>query len=108
MRLNCVLVALWLWWRSCLRSGVGIKRSEGLRGMVPHMFHLKWRGHRQLIVVDYIPRRRKHGLSDQGDSFIAFDGMYRVRIYRQEAVATADTLFAAYRDAALKRRAQDT
>ena len=108
MSLNCVLVALWLWWRSRMRTGVGVKRSEGLRGLVPHMFHLQWRGDTRLIVVDYIPRRRKHAFTERGDSFVIFDGMYRARIYRQEAVATSDTLFSAYRDAATQSRANRT
>lgn len=108
MRLNCVLVALWLWWRSRMRTGVGVKRSEGLRGLVPHMFHLQWRGDTRLVVVDYIPRRRKHAFIERGDSFVIFDGMYRVRIYRQEAVETSDTLFSAYRDAATQSRANRT
>lgn len=108
MRLNCVLVALWLWWRSRMRTGVGVKRSEGLRGLVPHMFHLQWRGDTRLIVVDYIPCRRKHAFTERGDSFVIFDGMYRVRIYRQEVVATSDTLFSAYRDAATQSRANRT
>lgn len=103
MRLNCVIVALWLWWRSRLKTGLGVKRSDGLRGMVPHMFHLKWRQDSRLVVVDYIPRRRKHQFSDEGDSFVVFDGMYRVRIFRQTSVATADSLFAAYRLAAERK-----
>lgn len=100
MRLNCVLVAVWLWWRSRLKSGVGVKRSEGLKGLIPHMFHLQWRRDNRLVVVDYIPRRRKHQIKDDGDSFIVFDGLYRVRIYRQESVSTADSLFSAYRGVA--------
>jgi len=99
MRLNCVLVAMWLWWRSGLKSGAGVSRSEGLRGLVPHFFHLAWRGKRDLVVVDYIPRKRKHGVIEPGDSVLIFRGLFRVRIYRLESVATADTLFAAYRDA---------
>ena len=97
MRLNCVLVAAWLWWRSRFKSGVSVKRSEGMRGMVPHMFHLRWRKDSRLVVVDYIPRHRKHQIKDDGDSFVVFNGLYRVRIYRQESISTADSLFAAYR-----------
>lgn len=102
MRLNCVLVAVWLWWRSRLKSGVGVKRSEGLKGLIPHMFHLQWRKDSRLVVVDYIPRRRKHRFTGDGDTFVIFHGLYRVRIYRQESVSTADSLLAAYRGAALR------
>lgn len=99
MKLNCALVALWLWWRARFKTGLGVKRSEGLHGAIPHFFHLKDKG-RRLVVVDYIPRRRKNSFCERGDSFVLFDGLYRVRIYRQTAVATADSLFAAYRLAA--------
>ena len=104
MRLNCVLVAGWLWWRGRLRSGVGVKRSEGLKGLIPHTFHLQWRRDSRLVVVDYIPRRRKHRFKDNGDVFLVFHGLYRVRIYRQESVSTADSLFGAYRGAAMRGR----
>ena len=98
MRLNCVLVALWLWWRDDFRSGLGVRRSVGLRGLIPHFFHV--RELRDIIVVvDYIPRRRKANFGDEGDSFLVFRGLFRVRIYRLQGVSTADTFASAYRDA---------
>lgn len=105
MRLNCLLFAAALWVRSRFRSGIGVKRSQGLAGLVPHFFHVRERG-QGLVVEDYIPRRRKVRALDNGDSFALFDGLYRVRVYRLDAQATADTLFAARRDALRRRRDQ--
>lgn len=93
-RLNCLLVAAWLWIRSRGRSAIWMRRSEGKRGRIPHLGIFRERG-RELIVVDYIPRRRKSSLADAGQSPLVFDGLYRVRRYTLTAVGTADTLRAA-------------
>ena len=53
MRLNCLLFAAALWVRSRFRSGIGVKRSQGLAGLVPHFFHVRERG-QGLVVEDYI------------------------------------------------------
>lgn len=98
MRLNCILVALWLWWRNRFRSGLGVRRSVGLRGLIPHFFHVQEDGD-VLVVIDYIPRRRKARFTDDGDSFVVFRGLFRVRIYRLQAISTADTFSGAYREA---------
>lgn len=103
MRLNCLVFAAALWVRSRFRSGIGVKRSQGLAGLMPHFFHVRERAG-LLMVEDYIPRRRKSRLFERGDSFVLFDGLYRVRVYRLDAQATADTLFAARRDALRRRR----
>ena len=52
-----------------------------------------------LVVIDYIPRRRKARFTDDGDSFVVFRGLFRVRIYRLQAISTADTFAGAYREA---------
>ena len=98
MRLNCVLVALWLWWRDRFRSGLGVRRSTGLKGLIPHFFHIR-ELRDTIVLIDYIPRRRKTNFADEGDSFLVFRGLFRVRIYRQQAVSTADTFAAAYLEA---------
>jgi hypothetical protein len=112
--LNCIVVALTLWFRNHGRTGLGIRRSVGLSGMVPHAFHLKEcritiaPGHRRshLIVVDYIPRKRKGTITDAGDSFVVFKGLYRARIYVEVAQSCSDTLFGAYRDALYRTRGE--
>lgn len=98
MRLNCILVALWLWWRNRFRSGLGVRRSVGPRGLIPHFFHVQEDGD-VLVVIDYIPRRRKARFTDDGDSFVVFRGLFRVRTYRLQAISTADTFAVAYREA---------
>lgn len=72
--------------------------------MVPHFFHVREQG-RTVIIEDYIPRCRKHGFTGPGDSFVVFDGMYRVRIFEQVGIGTADTLFGAYRQALIAAKA---
>lgn len=102
--LNCVIVALFLWLRAHGRTGLGVKRSVALHGVVPHFFHVKERGD-NLVVVDYIPRKRKRSFVDeQGDSVFLFHGLYRVRVYALVSIATSDTLFGAYRDALARRK----
>ena len=49
-----------------------MKRSEGLRGFIPHFFHVRERKSKELVLIDYIPRKRKHGLLDRGDSVLVF------------------------------------
>lgn len=73
--------------------------------MVPHFFHVREQGG-TVIIEDYIPRRRKHGFAGPGDSFVMFDGMYRVRIFEQVGIGTADTLFGAYRQALIAARSR--
>ena len=102
-RLNCLLFAFFLWINNRLRTGIGIKRSVGLKGLIPHFFHIKEKD-KLLIVEDYIPRKRKNRITDNGESFVLFDGLYRVRIYRLEATSTNDTLFGARREALLKTK----
>ena len=112
--LNCIVVALVLWFRNHGRTGLGVRRSVSLSGMVPHAFHLKEFSirvsptHRKnhLIVVDYIPRRRKTVFTDPGDSFVVFKGLYRARIYVEVAASCSDTLFGAYRDALLRTKGE--
>lgn len=98
MRLNCALVALWLWWRDRFRSGIGVRRSVGLGGMIPHFFHVTEREN-VIVLVDFIPRRRKSRFSDNGDSFLVFRGLFRVRIFRLQSISTGDTFTETYRDA---------
>lgn len=90
--LNCLLVAAWLWGMSRARSWLAVKRSVSLWGLVPHFSVVRDHG-RRLTVIEYIPRRRKHAFSDRmGQSFMLFDGLYRVREYRMVGMGTGDTL----------------
>lgn len=64
--------------------------------MVPHFAHFKERG-KTLVMVEYIPRHRKDAPFDDGQSFVIFRGIYRVRRYRLESDATGATLIDAAR-----------
>lgn len=80
-RLNCLIVALRLWLASRGRSIFGVRRSEGLGGLVPHALVIRERG-AWLTVVDYVPRKRKASFFGRGDFVLLFNGKYRVRRYR--------------------------
>ena len=101
--LNCVFVAFLLWFKGRMRGGLGVRRSIGLKGLIPHFFHIKERG-REIIVVDYIPRRRKTKVMDAGDSFLLFDGVYRAKVYYLVSTSTSDTLWGAYRGIVEQKR----
>lgn len=90
-RLNCLLVALWLWVGSRGRAWLWLRRSESLRGLIPHLGIVRERG-RELVVIDYIPRIRKSRLAGPGASIALFDGLYRVRRYKLTSIGTGDTL----------------
>lgn len=109
MKLNCAIVALALWYQARFKSGIGVKRSEGLHGAIPHFFHIRERRRRNglkpgihstdVFIEDFIPAHRKSRFMDDGDSFVLFDGWFRTRIYRLVAVSTAENLFGARRGA---------
>ena len=80
------------------------KAQRRTAGLIQHFLHERERKSKELVLIDYIPRKRKHGLLDRGDSVLVFDGLYRVRIYRLVATATADTLPEAKRAALSLRR----
>lgn len=80
-RLNCWLVAMRLWFGSRGRSIFGVRRSEGLGGLVPHALVIRERG-ALLTVIDYVPRKRKRSFIGRGDFVLLFNGKYRVRRYR--------------------------
>lgn len=104
LKLNCLLIAVYIWFRGRLRGGLGVKRSVGLKGLVPHFFHIKEHGDKELVVVDYIPRTRKTRFTElSGDSFVLFEGLYRVRVYKQVGTGTSDTLWGAYRSVVYMR-----
>lgn len=95
---NCLIVALSIWLKSGARHWIAVRRSVSFAGMVPHFSHVRERG-RELVMVDYIPRKRKPRIISRGDSLLLFDGLYRVRRYRLESVGTGDTLRDAVRSA---------
>lgn len=88
-RINCWLVAMWLWLSSRGHCVIGVRRSEGLGGLVPHFLVIRGRG-TWLTVFDYVPRQRKTSFFGRGDSALLFNGQYRVRRYRLVANGAGD------------------
>lgn len=89
--LNCLLVAAWLWGMSRGRSWMSIRRSVSFRGLIPHFGVVREHGP-SITMIEYIPRRRKHSKDGDGQCFCLFDGLFRVREFRQTGVGTGDTL----------------
>ena len=105
LKLNCLIFAVGLWINNRMKSSLFVTRSVGLKGLIPHFGHITYRD-KLLIIEDYIPRKRKTNFTDKGDSFVLFDGMYRVRVYNLKAVATADSLFSARKESLLKHKGE--
>lgn len=83
-----------MWIAHKLKSYVFITRSIGLNGMIPHFGHcIEKNGF--LFVEDYIPKVRKDNITDKGDSFLVFDGNYRVRVFELKSIVVSDSLYAA-------------
>ena len=105
LKLNCLIFAVVLWINNRMKSSLFVTRSVGLKGLIPHFGHITYRD-KLLIIEDYIPRQRKTGIVDKGDSFILFDGMYRARVYELKAVSTSDTLFAVRKEVLFKYKGE--
>ena len=97
-RLNCWIVAMRFWLSSRGRSIFGVRRSEGLGGLVPHALVIRERG-AWLTVIDYVPRKRKMSFFGRGDFVLLFNGRYRVRHYRLMGKGYGDCAKAAIRQA---------
>jgi len=88
-KLNCLIVAMRLWFSSRGRSIFGVRRSESLGGLIPHALVIRERGV-WLTVIDYVPRKRKASFFGRGDFVLWFRGRYRVRRYRLVGKGTGD------------------
>lgn len=90
---NCLLVALTLWFATRGRGWIGVRRSLGLAGLIPHFVHGREKqSGRILVIVEAIPPKRKDVPWSHGDSFLLFPALYRARRYRLVATGTGDTL----------------
>ena len=105
--LNCWVVAFYLWFHSRMKDGIGVKRSAGLKGLVPHFFYLKERKKKELIIIDYIPRKRKNVLIESGDNLLFFNGLFRTRVYKLVGISTADSFIDSYRGAIRQSRSSE-
>jgi len=90
-RLNCWLVAMWLWAGSCGKQYVWVRRSHLLHGLVPHFGFAESHDGEIFKVIEYIPphnRRFPRG----SDCVLLFPGHYRVTYLRVTAVVRRATL----------------
>lgn len=91
-RFNCLLIALWLWFRSRGRFLIGIRRSESLRGTIPH-FVVVIESPERVTLIDYVPNHRKEHPADlRRGSALLFRGHFRVREYRMVSERHHSTL----------------
>lgn len=96
MRLNCWLVAMWLWIHSRGKGGAYVTRSHSFKGLIPHFGFVQILGWRYARVTEYVPPHRRRWSKD--DVVLLFKGKYRVTHYRLVAVRRHDTLAAAMAD----------
>ncbi len=88
-KLNCWIVAMWLWAATRFRQYAWVSRSHSLKGWLPHFGYAERRRWRNMMVIEYIPpRRRLWSLSDLG---CVFSGHYRVWHFRVLAVRRFST-----------------
>lgn len=76
MRLNCLIVALWLWLASWGRAYLWVRRSLHFKGLIPHAgtAHVM---DDKVVVIDYVPP--EEALWTRRNMVVLFDGTYRVR-----------------------------
>jgi hypothetical protein len=95
MRANCLLVALWLWFRGRGHGWIAMRRSDGLRGLIPH-FAYAARARGWMLTVEFSPGKSKSWIFSRGDSPLLFRGNFVIRTYvlvnRAEHGSPADAL----------------
>lgn len=93
-RLNCWLVAMYLWAMSRARGYAWVRRSKSFRGLIPHFGYAEEAaGH--LIVIEYVPPEGK--LWTFENRVIVFRGSYKVSVLKQVAGASFPDLMTATR-----------
>lgn len=91
-RLNCWLVAMYLWAASRAKGYAWVRRSKSFWGAIPHFGYAEETTH-HLIVIEYVPpvgRRWTHE-----NKVILFRGTYKVSILQKTFGAEFRTLRAA-------------
>lgn len=103
-RLNCLIVAMWLWLLSSGRTYIWLRRSHAFYGLIPHFGHAERMGLRKFRAIEYRPPKGRRWSKD--DFVLAFNGHYVVVHYRVLAIrrwatkeqALADIYFSAGRN----------
>lgn len=80
LRLNCWVVAMWLWLSGLGRQYIWIRRSHAFGGLIPHFGYAGRAGWRQIKVIEYIPPPKRRWSRD--DFVLGFTGSYRVWHFR--------------------------
>jgi len=83
-RLNCWIVAMWLWLAASGKTYVWIRRSHAFYGLIPHFGHSERLGLRRFRSIEYRPPKGRRWTKD--DFVLAFSGHYIVTHYRIVAV----------------------
>ena len=86
--MNCWLVAMWFWGRSCCSHPVAIRRSHAFP-LVPHFIAAVPSRWRHFFAVEHIPPKRRRWTLD--DFVLLFRGRYRVTEYRAVRVKWFDS-----------------
>lgn len=79
-RLNCWVVAMWIWLQGRGHSYAWIRRSHEFWGLIPHFGHAERVGFRSFRSIEYIPPKGRRWTSD--DLIFFFNGRYVVVHYR--------------------------
>ena len=83
-RLNCWIVAMWLWLLAHGKTYVWLRRSHIFFGLIPHFGHTERLGLRRFRSIEYRPPKGRRWSKD--DFVLAFSGHYIVTHFRIVAV----------------------
>jgi hypothetical protein len=96
---NCIIFALWLWFKGHCKGMLCVKRSIGKRGRIPHFLHITEHGP-WITMLEYEPKQRKENISDSGDFPLVFNG----RIIAKTFVLVDEKELASSNDALLESK----
>ena len=102
VKLNCFVVAMWLWAASRGKDWVSVRRSRWFKGLVPHFSTFRGKG-RYCLHVEYVPNRKQGDPKEAGDCLAIFPGVYRATLYRRvgmvETISYRDSIFGVFKQA---------
>ena len=104
-RLNCWVVAMWLWLSYHGHTYAWIRRSHAFWGLIPHFGHAERLGFRMFRSIEYRPPKGRRWTTD--DFVLAFNGHYLVVHYKVVSVRRWATKEQALADHYFKRQEPD-
>jgi len=95
MRLNCWIVAMWLWAASHGKQYAWIRRSHAFRGLIPHFGFSERIGLRLYRSIEYRPSKGPASfvLAFHGTWIVTHYKMVAVRRHASKELAMADFYF---------------